>query len=343
MISVFVPGRLCLLGEHSDWAAEYRYKNEQIEKGYAITVGLKEGVFLEAEESSFFVYIYGDETLKLTREELVGYQEKDFFEYVVSCAKIMLTKYNVFGIKIVCREMTLPIKKGLASSAAICTGIIKAYNGIFDLRLTRAEEMKLAYEAEQATGSRCGRLDQICAYGIGLRKIEFDKNLLHVEDIRCKGKWHFLVVDLEGSKDTKKILSDLNSHYPYPKNEEEKRLYTTLGKYNKSIINKACNCFENGKKTDLGKLMKDYQDEFDNNVAIFSDELKAPLLHGLFRTVSKIDGVLGYKGVGSQGDGMAQILVEKEADIDIVAKTIMDMSGLKCICIDVEGEQNGRF
>ena len=84
--------------------------------------------------------------------------------------------------------------------------------------------------------------------------------------------------------------------------------------------------------------MKDYQDEFDNNVAIFSDELKAPLLHGLFRTVSKIDGVLGYKGVGSQGDGMAQILVEKEADIDIVAKTIMNMSGLKCICIDVEGE-----
>ena len=30
---IFVPGRLCILGEHSDWAAEYRTVNPSISYG----------------------------------------------------------------------------------------------------------------------------------------------------------------------------------------------------------------------------------------------------------------------------------------------------------------------
>ncbi|WP_365670668.1 galactokinase family protein [Okeania sp. SIO3I5] len=33
-MKLFVPGRLCLFGEHSDWAGGYRLMNPQIEKGY---------------------------------------------------------------------------------------------------------------------------------------------------------------------------------------------------------------------------------------------------------------------------------------------------------------------
>ena len=32
-VDVFVPGRLCILGEHSDWAAEYRTENPSIAYG----------------------------------------------------------------------------------------------------------------------------------------------------------------------------------------------------------------------------------------------------------------------------------------------------------------------
>lgn len=32
-IEVFVPGRLCILGEHSDWAADYRGVNPAISYG----------------------------------------------------------------------------------------------------------------------------------------------------------------------------------------------------------------------------------------------------------------------------------------------------------------------
>ena len=44
-IELFVPGRLCLVGEHSDWAGKYRSQNNNIEKGYAIVTGINEGIY----------------------------------------------------------------------------------------------------------------------------------------------------------------------------------------------------------------------------------------------------------------------------------------------------------
>ena len=36
---LFVPGRICLFGEHSDWAGGYRRLNADIEKGYTLICG----------------------------------------------------------------------------------------------------------------------------------------------------------------------------------------------------------------------------------------------------------------------------------------------------------------
>ena len=44
-IELFVPGRLCLLGEHSDWAGKYRNVNNRINKGYALVTGIEEGIY----------------------------------------------------------------------------------------------------------------------------------------------------------------------------------------------------------------------------------------------------------------------------------------------------------
>ena len=59
-IKIFVPGRLCVFGEHSDWAGEYRLKNEKIEKGYAITVLLQEGIYATVRKSGSFVVYDND-------------------------------------------------------------------------------------------------------------------------------------------------------------------------------------------------------------------------------------------------------------------------------------------
>jgi len=46
-MKLFVPGRICLFGEHSDWAGGYRRINAEIEKGYTIITGTNQGIYAE--------------------------------------------------------------------------------------------------------------------------------------------------------------------------------------------------------------------------------------------------------------------------------------------------------
>ena len=47
MVKLFVPGRLCLFGEHTDWAGHYRTMNADIAPGAAIVTGIEQGIYAE--------------------------------------------------------------------------------------------------------------------------------------------------------------------------------------------------------------------------------------------------------------------------------------------------------
>ena len=49
---------------------------------------------------------------------------------------------------------TLPLKKGLSSSAAVCVLLTRAFNRLYGLRLTTRGEMEVAYTAERLTPSQ---------------------------------------------------------------------------------------------------------------------------------------------------------------------------------------------
>lgn len=52
-----------------------------------------------------------------------------------------------------CRT-TLPLKKGLSSSAALCVLVARAFNRAYGLKLTTRGEMQYAYEGERMTPSQ---------------------------------------------------------------------------------------------------------------------------------------------------------------------------------------------
>ena len=54
MVKIFVPGRLCLFGEHTDWAGRYRTMNADIEIGASIVTGIEQGIYAEVEKSNTF-------------------------------------------------------------------------------------------------------------------------------------------------------------------------------------------------------------------------------------------------------------------------------------------------
>lgn len=329
-VEIFMPGRLCMIGEHSDWAAGYRGLNNKIEKGYAIAAGLNLGIYLKGSSSKRFSYEYKDMKIDISCNDVLKYQQKDFFEYVIASAKLMLERYQVSGLKVICKKMTLPMKKGLSSSAAICVSIIRLFNILYHLNLSVDQEMRLAYEAEQSTGSKCGKLDQVCAYGPGMRAICFDGDSIFVKTLTLEKELSLILVDFNSTKDTKKILFDLNAAYPYPKNKKEEGLFYALGEYNKESVMKAKEAIVKGELEVLGTVLNEFQQNFDDKVAICSEELAAPLLHELIAYSRTINAVLACKGVGSQGDGMAQMLIKNEDDVEDIIAEIKKRFGYDC-------------
>lgn len=87
---------------------------------------------------------------------------------------VLCTNLKVQGLVFNNYLTDLPVKKGLSSSAAFCVSLVRAFNRIYDLKLSVKGEMDIAYRGEITTPSRCGRLDQCCAYGDTVVAIEFD-------------------------------------------------------------------------------------------------------------------------------------------------------------------------
>ena len=315
-IDLFVPGRLCIMGEHSDWAGKYRNVNNKIEKGYAIVTGIEEGIYARCKISDDFVVkntiINKSFRCEMDCEKLKAIAEEGgYWSYASGVALCLKEQYNIGGIEIEIYKVTIPEKKGLSSSAAICVLVTRAFNQLYKLHLNVMGEMNLAYLGEISTPSRCGKLDQACAFGKKPILMIFDGDKIDVKNIKVQKDLHFVFADLNAKKDTIKILGDLNRSYPFAQNDIDKKVHNALGIDNKNIVLKSIEYIENGEVEKLGKMMNEAQDNFDKNVAIAcKEELTAPNLHRVLNDEFIINHSYGRKGVGSQGDGTVQVLAK---------------------------------
>ena len=319
MIKLFVPGRLCLFGEHTDWAGHYRTMNADIPAGAAIVTGIEQGIYAEIEKSSIFEMQstasqmngeWQDFACRMDEQELKRIAKSgSFFCYCAGVASYMLEWYKVGGVRIRITDMTLPMKSGLSSSAAICVLVARAFNIIYKLHLNTMGEMNIAYLGELRTSSRCGRLDQACAFGVKPNLMTFDGDEIEVQTLKVKSHLYWVFADLCGKKNTIKILADLNKAYPFPSNEQERLEHDALGAKNQEFINRAIKYMAEGLVEELGKLMTETEEVFDRQIApMCPDELLSPKLKAVLADEHIKPLVYGGKGVGSHGDGSVQFL-----------------------------------
>ena len=248
---LFVCGRLCLLGEHSDWAGAH--PDPETLPGRCLVVGtstkgLHARVSLDPARANTFTMVSTDDTgVSRTRSFALDDPESlreearagGFWSHVAGTVWTLLRseehRDSVSGAPIRARvaeglgrlptgagirldnyKTTLPIKKGLSSSAAVCVLVARAFSNALELRLTPLQEARLAYSGERETPSRCGRMDQAgCAFGPGrLVTLVFSGDDVQVEPLRRVGRTLYLVVaDLNASKDTVSILRDLQEAF----------------------------------------------------------------------------------------------------------------------------------
>ncbi len=354
ILKLFVPGRLCLFGEHTDWAGKYRSMNADIVPGMSIVTGIEQGIYAEVEKSTIFEMhsdapeiadVWRDFSCQMEEQELKGVARSgSFFSYCAGVASYMLEWYKVGGVKITLKSMTLPMKSGLSSSAAICVLVARAFNQLYHLSLNTMGEMNIAYLGELRTSSRCGRLDQACAFGVKPNLMTFDGEEVEVRPLKLSKPLYWVFADLCAQKDTIKILRDLNKAYPFASNEMEKREQRALGELNHNIINRAIEYIEKGSAEQLGKLMVEAQQLFDFNVApLCPEELTSPKLHETLNDPIIQRMTFGGKGVGSQGDGSVQFLAKDQENQSKLIQ-YLNVRGMKAYALTLQPEiRSGKF
>ncbi len=341
-MKIFVPGRICLFGEHSDWAGGYRRINAEIEKGYTLICGTDQGIHAEVSPHPTSLILstsapdgqrIGPYEIPMEPKTLLEEAGNGgFWSYAAGVAYQVITNYRVRGLIIDNYQVDLPIKKGLSSSAAICVLTARAFNRVYDLKMTVRGEMELAYQGEITTPSRCGRMDQGCAFGNRPVLMAFDGDRLDTEELPVNTELHYILVDLQSKKDTVEILSKLNRSYPFAENDGERGVQELLGPINKRIVHQAIEALHAGNAEQLGTLMVEAQAFFDKYAApACPEELTAPVLHKVLNYEPLKPHIWGGKGVGSQGDGTAQFLARSADDQQAVIEIIERDLKMPCL------------
>ena len=326
---MFVPGRVCLLGEHADWAGQYGRHT-----GYCLVIGTDQGIVASATSSDELIV----ETqlpapdgrpsgrrrrirCRLNPADLLAAatDSSEFFRHCAGVAHEVIENYDVGGIELSIEKMDLPLKKGVSSSAAVCIAVARAFDAVYGLNLFPHELMDLAYRGERLTGSQCGRMDQACIFGKTPVLLSFTgPDDVRIEPLFPEGLIEMFFVDLAGSKDTVRILADLQGAYA-----DSADLRAALGADNEAFVRRGCGAMVRGEAAELGEVMTAAQRNFDEKIApLCPEQLAGPLLHKVLSLESIAEHIHGGKGVGSQGDGTAQMVARSSADRDEAMKKI---------------------
>ena len=311
--------------------------------------------------------------MKFTLGDLVNYSLQDllnpkhftqlddvkYFSYVIGVLKeIFSYPENVNKIEqsrkgLYCHNYrtSLPMGKGVSSSAAVCVIIARIFNKIYEFNWDVEREIEYAFIGERAIGSECGKLDHACAYGDVARCLSIRFNInssITIEKMiprntnissgneKSERKIYMLLIDLNASKDTIKILKDLNRAFSLTSsddldNDMINNAHSYLLTENIEVCQQALQHVDNKNASELGKLFNRAQQLFDNNLRpLCTSELNAPILHSVLQdeTVKKLS--YGGKGVGSGGDGSCLVCCIGENE-RILLRQYLEQKNMTCL------------
>lgn len=157
LLSARAPGRVCLLGEHCDWAG-----------GSCLVAPLSRGVSARARPADAFELRsrFGVSHPSPAAEVL----PEDPNRYAAAVLRLLLAEGWPLPPLRVHIDSDLPDGRGFSSSAALCVALVRALAPLAPSPLDPAAIAELAYRAErELLGVGCGRMDPLaCAYAAPL-------------------------------------------------------------------------------------------------------------------------------------------------------------------------------
>ncbi|WP_114312054.1 galactokinase [Thermus caldifontis] len=151
--SAQAPGRVNLLGEHTDY-----------QEGYVLPTPLSYFTQVEAAKAEGRVEAYSEELKELRARPLGSPAQGDFLDYLLGVVwALREAGYKVPGARFYIRSQ-VPMGAGLSSSAALEVAALRALRTLYRLPLSDKEIAVLGQRAEvEYVGVRCGIMDQMAA------------------------------------------------------------------------------------------------------------------------------------------------------------------------------------
>ncbi|MEP6685035.1 MAG: galactokinase [Parafilimonas sp.] len=158
-IVVRAPGRINLIGEHTD------YNN-----GFVLPAAIDKAVYVSiSKRNDNKIYLHAEEYNENYIADIENLQQNKLHwsSYVLGVAdQLLKKKYSITGFNIII-DGDVPVGAGMAASAAIECATVFALNELFELNISKLEMVKIAQKAEQDfVGLQCGIMDMFTSmYG----------------------------------------------------------------------------------------------------------------------------------------------------------------------------------
>jgi galactokinase len=151
-IVVRAPGRINLIGEHTD------YNN-----GFVLPAAINKAMYVAINKrADSKVYLHAEEFNENYIADIDNLRQNKFHwsGYVLGVVEqLQKRNYSITGFNIIV-DGDVPVGAGMASSAAIECATVFALNELFELGLSKLEMVKIAQKAEQDfVGLQCGIMD----------------------------------------------------------------------------------------------------------------------------------------------------------------------------------------
>ncbi|MEN8704107.1 MAG: galactokinase [Polaribacter sp.] len=188
-ICVFSPGRINIIGEHTDYNDGFVFP-AAVDKGIAVAIQKSNS------GNSTAIALDKDETVVFELDALKPSKEGRWENYVFGVVAEIQNRNKIIGDFNIIFKGNIPGGAGMSSSAALENSVVFGLNKLFDLDLTKHEMILISQKAEHNyVGVNCGIMDQYASmFGMKDNALHLDCRTIQSKPYKIDFKDHQFIL-----------------------------------------------------------------------------------------------------------------------------------------------------
>ena len=188
-IVIFSPGRINIIGEHTDYNGGFVFP-AAVNKGIAAAIQKSDTVYSTA------IAMDLNSTIEFELDKLKPSKEESWKNYVFGVVAEIHNRNKIIGDFNIVFKGNIPAGAGMSSSAALENSVVFGLNELFDLGLTKTEMILISQKAEHNyVGVKCGIMDQYASmFGIKNNALLLDCRTIQSKPYEIDFKEHQLML-----------------------------------------------------------------------------------------------------------------------------------------------------